>query len=610
MSAPTKIQWINYPGWMSTTTWHVRLPNAAAAGDSIFITGQFGSGTDVISAIADDQGGSLAGGQWVKDGVVGTADNQSICLLRRVNVPASTRVITITFSATTGFSQFEGLLVNNIATTSPLDGTVATNGAASGTSIAAGNVTTTTTNTFWVSKMAVTTLGVKTVATRFTAPAGFTLWAPNGVHDTCCMYGNVAAAGTFNPAIQLSRSVGTSAMITAAYKTTTSGGSPSVKAHVQFVYNLCLNDSSGNFSISNGGSATFDLPAPSTVNALLFHYDDGGQQWGLDGVTTPVSKIVTNPANTFTGEPIVECGSPASSACLGCAHVEDASVSEAGSITLGTFPNGATSTASGFFCTVYGMANVESKDQFQSGRNTLATVPPVTQNNVLGTALTLAEVDELVLFFSQEERQTVTAITATNGTPRILVPDTGVYESNDTVHDSGMAILDGLAAGTTVNFNITWSNYEGGLTVEQWGAFAISFKTRSATPQTTRPSTDNTVGTWVPGSGAASLASNIDEATTDDTDYITTPSTASACQVALPSVTDPSVSTGHRVRYRAKGDGTTDLIVRLKQGTTTIASWTEVDVPANWTEFRRVLTTTQTDSITNYADLRLEFETA
>jgi diphthamide biosynthesis methyltransferase len=98
----------------------------------------------------------------------------------------------------------------------------------------------------------------------------------------------------------------------------------------------------------------------------------------------------------------------------------------------------------------------------------------------------------------------------------------------------------------------------------------------------------------------------LDETTVSDTDYIVTTG-ASTCEVALGSMSDPAVSTGHKVRYRLSATSG-GITVRLRQGTTTIATWTHAPAPSSLTTYEQTLTGGEADSITNYAALKLQFE--
>ena len=125
------------------------------------------------------------------------------------------------------------------------------------------------------------------------------------------------------------------------------------------------------------------------------------------------------------------------------------------------------------------------------------------------------------------------------------------------------------------------------------------------TAQYARPTSDASAGTWTASSGS-DLYAMLDETTANDADYITTVS-ASTCEVALGSITDPAVSTGHIVRYRLSADAG-GITVRLRQGTTTIATWTHAPAPASLTLYEQTLSSGEANSITDYTALRLQFE--
>lgn len=121
-----------------------------------------------------------------------------------------------------------------------------------------------------------------------------------------------------------------------------------------------------------------------------------------------------------------------------------------------------------------------------------------------------------------------------------------------------------------------------------------------------RPSSDVSAGTWTASAGA-SLYGTLDEISPDDGDYITT-TESSICKVSLGIASDPSpTTTPHIVRYRVSSNYG-EIIVRLKQGATTIATWVHNPAPAVLTTFAQVLSAGEVSSI-NYANaLELEFE--
>jgi hypothetical protein len=121
-----------------------------------------------------------------------------------------------------------------------------------------------------------------------------------------------------------------------------------------------------------------------------------------------------------------------------------------------------------------------------------------------------------------------------------------------------------------------------------------------------RPVTDTTPGAWLPSAGIY-LFAMVDEVVADDADYIYATS-ASTCKLSLSAVSDPLTSNGQVVSYRAWSPTGGGLVVRLKQGATTIATWTHATLPTIATTFNQSLTTGECDAITNYSGLSVEME--
>lgn len=127
------------------------------------------------------------------------------------------------------------------------------------------------------------------------------------------------------------------------------------------------------------------------------------------------------------------------------------------------------------------------------------------------------------------------------------------------------------------------------------------------------PASDISVGAWTTEiGGTTNLYTSVDETSANDADYIQSEAApaASAVQIKLATMTDPAVSYGHYVTYRIQkiGSGQINMVVRLKQGTTTIASWSHTNIDSAVTEYTQTLSTAEADSITDYTDLRTEFE--
>ena len=133
--------------------------------------------------------------------------------------------------------------------------------------------------------------------------------------------------------------------------------------------------------------------------------------------------------------------------------------------------------------------------------------------------------------------------------------------------------------------------------------------------QYARPDSDVSNDLWEDEGGASTdLYQSIDESSASDSDYIesfTFPSN-DIYEAGLGNVDDPSSSSGHVVRYRYSKDvadgAQMDLIVRLMQGSTTIASQTHTDISDSWTDGSFTLTSGEADSITDYTNLRLQFD--
>jgi hypothetical protein len=126
-----------------------------------------------------------------------------------------------------------------------------------------------------------------------------------------------------------------------------------------------------------------------------------------------------------------------------------------------------------------------------------------------------------------------------------------------------------------------------------------------------RPDADAIDGGWIGQDGSTNLYAKIDEATLDLGDYIMSgfDPVNDVCKVGL---SDPlaAPTMPMSVRYSASksaATGSMELRVRLLQGNTQIASWTESNVPTTPISYTRELTAGEFAAITNFSDLYLEF---
>jgi hypothetical protein len=130
-----------------------------------------------------------------------------------------------------------------------------------------------------------------------------------------------------------------------------------------------------------------------------------------------------------------------------------------------------------------------------------------------------------------------------------------------------------------------------------------------------RPDNDDSIGAWTDeAAGTTDIYLGIDEEVAEDTELVRSeadPST-SIYILGLSSVTDPESSSDHVVRYRyQKGEsgggqpGAIDIIVTLREGTTTRASQTHSGIAAGFVDGTFTLSGAEADAITDYSDLNL-----
>jgi len=130
--------------------------------------------------------------------------------------------------------------------------------------------------------------------------------------------------------------------------------------------------------------------------------------------------------------------------------------------------------------------------------------------------------------------------------------------------------------------------------------------------QYARPESDiSNAGSWSPSTGS-DLFAVIDEASHDDSDYVSvdggTMAAAKTFEVALGSVTDPASSDDHKFVVRASdaaGAGVVEMTFFLKQGSTVIANSSSISTTTDAANYTIVLSAGEADNITDYSDLRI-----
>lgn len=216
----------------------------------------------------------------------------------------------------------------------------------------------------------------------------------------------------------------------------------------------------------------------------------------------------------------------------------------------------------------------------------------------------------------------VTGVSATGATGSVtVVPETRVSVTGPpatgavgTVLNIGTANV--LTTGPPATGAVGDEVVSGEAVVPVSGTSAVGAE-GSVTVELTRiyaPSSDVSLGSWTDqAGGTTNIYQSIDEPLpANDSDYVRSPYNPSSntYEAGLGTITDPVASTGHYVHYRyhkLDAVGQMDLTVKLMQGAVEIASWSHTDISNSPVTASQLLTGPQTDAITNYNDLRLQF---
>ena len=138
------------------------------------------------------------------------------------------------------------------------------------------------------------------------------------------------------------------------------------------------------------------------------------------------------------------------------------------------------------------------------------------------------------------------------------------------------------------------------------GADATLTYTPITYPTIGRPASDTSNIGWTASTGT-DLFAMVDEVTPDALDYIVTTATGSICELALDTTAYPGTAS-QALKYRASSSTGNSLIVRLKNGATTIRTETQA-LTASDTEYTITLTSGEIAAITS-GSLSVELESA
>jgi hypothetical protein len=138
------------------------------------------------------------------------------------------------------------------------------------------------------------------------------------------------------------------------------------------------------------------------------------------------------------------------------------------------------------------------------------------------------------------------------------------------------------------------------------GADATLTYTPLTLPTIGRPTSDTSNTGWTASTGS-DLYAMLDEVTPSDTDYISSNAIGQVCKMAL-NATDYPGTASQVLKYRASSSTGNSVIVRLKEGATTIRAETQA-LTATDTEYSITLTSGEIAAITS-GSLSVELESA
>lgn len=197
-------------------------------------------------------------------------------------------------------------------------------------------------------------------------------------------------------------------------------------------------------------------------------------------------------------------------------------------------------------------------------------------------------------------------------TPAVAVA--GADSIDPTLGFSSMDVTPAVAesGADSVDPSLFWSSQSASPAASPAGADSVGPTVASATVLI--PTTDDLRNEWTDeGDGTTNIYQSIDESPYSDSDYIKSSENPSTeiYRTKLSSGSDPSSSDNHVVKYRYKHNGQAgdiDLVVRLKEGGTTRASWNHNNIGGTIVNAEQTLSGAEADSITDYTNLYLEFE--
>jgi len=425
--------------------WTKRLPNATQAGNLLIMACTWGSSTAVAN-VTDNKGNIWTAGPVAQDPAV----NHTVQIFYAHNVAASTQVVTMTLSSPAAFVQCTPHEFFNVSTdANPTDGSSAAV-IASGTRLAAGNLTTTVDGDLIFYAGMCSKCGNPANPITWTSDPGFTTTVADGTSFFAAQYQVQSSAGTLNPGMTVSGSSAGGLAAAIAFKSASagSGGNPGIHVNSVQVLTYPL--------ATNWASNSITLQIPTTGNLLVIATES------LTGAN--VTGVSSNPPNVWNST--AGCASNDSNAISVCIwFAANATPSTAMKITLTYSQPPVVGPIDGF----WDISGAATSPFDVSAKSTGNLLQPT--GTVVAPTVTPSTSNGIIIGLIEQDGQTVGS--ATPGA--LLTVQTDGYQYLGLDQDGGW--LNFYNPGTSpITFNWTFVNNEGPVNVGNWEAIAAAFK--------------------------------------------------------------------------------------------------------------------------------------
>jgi len=448
---PTLVQWkadASIAEQGSLSSWEIKLPNPAKAGNCLIGVVIWGSDT-ATSAISDDKTNTWNSGPVLND----ATNHRSIKIWYVLNAVANTQQIKVTISPAEPVTQAAFFEFFNVATASAADGASSANPTAS--PIASGSFTTTANGDLIFQAAMLDSFTQPSAPITWTPGSGFTPVWKDGTSFSAAQYQVQATAGAINPSMTTSLGFTSAITVAIALKAASAGSGAGSGIHVNahHVQNLLQNGDTFVGTISDR-SFTFEFPCTGNLIAI---------GW-LGRDTEAISSISSSPANAWTASPNPAIGG--SGEDVRYWYAANATCSTALSITITfTFPPANTVLA---FVDISGAATSPFDVSAQATGNSTASSTTIT-----GATLTPTTANGLVLSMIQEDGEAATDVLP--GAYQGM--QSNIYHSFHANEDGGYAAYyNPTTAAITFSWTYTATESPSFPPIGNWYTQAVAFK--------------------------------------------------------------------------------------------------------------------------------------